>query len=85
MSARHTRSTRPDRVTVWFVADEQVGVDVRWAGIRGDRRANAAHERLRSAGHQVSISKDALGWRVRLCPVDTLIVGDLVSGLLATR
>src|SRR3954469_12597405 len=53
MSGSNGRSIRPDRVTVWFVEDERVGLDVRWGGYQCDRRATAAHERLRSAGHPV--------------------------------
>lgn len=73
---------RPDRVTVWFVADHQVGVDVRWGGMFGDRRANAAHERLRVAGHPVSITEDELGWCLRVAPLDPDVVGDVVGRLV---
>lgn len=82
MSATNLRSRRPDSVTVWFVADEQVGLDVRWGGRLGDRRATAAHERLRTAGHPVSIARDELGWRVRLCPLAPSAVPEIVGNLL---
>lgn len=74
--------TRPDRMTLWFVEDDRVGVDVRWGGPAGVRRATVARDQLRAAGHAATLSQDESGWIVRLGPIERTAVGQLVDGFL---
>ena len=81
MPRRPRALTRPDRMTVWPMADDQVGLDIRWGGRFGVRRATAAHERLRLEGHPVSLVQDELGWRLRLSPLDPSRIGEIAGKL----
>lgn len=74
--------TRPDRMTLWFVEGDRVGVDVRWGGPSGVRRATVARDQLRSAGHAAALSQDESGWVVRLGPIERGAVAQLVDGFL---
>ncbi len=74
--------TRPDRLTLWFVEGERVGVDVRWGGPAGVRRATVARDQLRSAGHPATLSQDETGWVVRLGPIERAAVPAIVDGFL---
>src|SRR4051812_26530899 len=78
-----SRPFPPDCVTLSFAADEQVGIDARWGGPAGVRRASAAHHRLRLAGYPATLSHDELGWSVRLMPLDRNVVSEIVAGFLA--
>ena len=75
----------PERMTLWFTDDERVGLDVRWPGGAGPRRAVMARDRLRSAGHPVTLTEDELGWKVRLGPVDRQTISEIVSRFLERR
>lgn len=63
--------TRPDRLTIWPVEGDRFGIDVRWGGVAGYRRAGAVHRQLTAAGVEstLAIDPDARGWTVRLGPV----------------
>ena len=37
--------TRPDRLTVWPVENDGFGIDVRWSGADGNRRATVVRGR----------------------------------------
>ena len=42
--------TRPDRLTIWPVEGDSFGIDVRWAGATGNRRATVVARLLEGAG-----------------------------------
>ena len=42
--------TRPDRLTIWPVEGDNFGIDVRWAGATGNRRATVVARLLEGAG-----------------------------------
>jgi hypothetical protein len=62
--------TRPDRLTIWPVENDLFGIDVRWGGAVGNRRANVVARLLDEAGvpRRLTQSVDG-GWEVRVGPV----------------
>jgi hypothetical protein len=42
--------TRPDRLTIWPLDDGAFGIDVRWSGGEGNRRATTVRRLLEQAG-----------------------------------
>lgn len=67
---------------LWLAENQRVGMDLRWTGSAGVRRAAATHHRLRSAGHPVSLIHDELGCTVCLGPVHQNTARELVDGFL---
>jgi hypothetical protein len=63
-------ATRPDRLTIWPVENDLFGIDVRWGGAVGNRRANVVARLLDEAGvpGRLTQSVDG-GWEVRVGPV----------------
>lgn len=63
-------STRPDRLTIWPVEGELFGIDVRWSGAGGNRRASVVARLLAEADIQSRFSQTIDGcWEVRVGPV----------------
>jgi hypothetical protein len=42
--------TRPDKLTIWPLDDRGFGIDVRWSGGPGNRRATVVRRLLEEAG-----------------------------------
>jgi hypothetical protein len=62
--------TRPDRLTIWPVEGDQFGIDVRWGGSAGNRRATVVARLLASAGIRGRLTQAVDGaWEVRVGPV----------------
>jgi hypothetical protein len=62
--------TRPDRLTIWPVEGDQFGIDVRWAGAVGNRRATVVARLLEGAGIRGRLKQSVDGaWEVRVGPV----------------
>jgi hypothetical protein len=63
--------TRPDRLTIWPVEGDGFGLDVRWGGAQGNRRATVAAGQLREAGirHRLEQEVGGLGWTLRVGPI----------------
>jgi hypothetical protein len=62
--------TRPDRLTIWPVEDDQFGIDVRWGGAVGNRRATVVARLLADAGIRGRLTQGIDGgWEVRVGPV----------------
>jgi hypothetical protein len=61
---------RPDRLTIWPVEGELFGIDVRWAGSAGNRRATVVARLLSDAGIRGRLTQTIDGaWEVRVGPV----------------
>jgi hypothetical protein len=62
--------TRPDRLTIWPVEGDRFGIDVRWAGAAGNRRATVVARLLSDAGISGRLTQQPDGaWEVRVGPV----------------
>lgn len=62
--------TRPDRLTIWPVENDGFGIDVRWGGPEGHRRANVVRHQLEQAGMRGRLTQELDGgWTVRVGPV----------------
>ena len=62
--------TRPDRLTVWPVENDGFGIDVRWSGADGNRRASVVRGLLEQAGVKARLTQhvDGRGWELRVGP-----------------
>jgi hypothetical protein len=60
--------TRPDRLTIWPLDDGGFGIDVRWSGGEGNRRATIVRRLLEQAGIRVRLTQpaDDRGWELRV-------------------
>ena len=63
--------TRPDKLTIWPLDDTGFGIDVRWSGPEGNRRATVARKLLQDAGVKARLTQDldGRGWELRLGPI----------------
>jgi hypothetical protein len=62
--------TRPDRLTIWPVENDLFGIDVRWGGAVGNRRATVVARLLSEAGIKGRLTQTVDGaWEVRVGPV----------------
>jgi len=66
----HLGPTRPDRLTIWPVEGDLFGIDVRWSGAAGNRRATVVARLLADAQLRGRLSQTIDGaWEVRVGPV----------------
>ena len=62
--------TRPDRLTIWPVEGELFGIDVRWSGAAGNRRATVVARLLEAGDIRGKLSQTIDGaWEVRVGPL----------------
>ncbi len=63
--------TRPEKLTIWPLDERGFGIDVRWAGSDGNRRATVVRGLLSDAGIQARLTQhpDGRGWELRVGPV----------------
>ncbi|HEX8855577.1 MAG TPA: hypothetical protein VF752_08235 [Thermoleophilaceae bacterium] len=62
--------TRPNRLTIWPVEDDSFGIDVRWGGAAGNRRATVVARLLSDAGIHGKLRQTIDGaWEIRVGPV----------------
>ena len=62
--------TRPDRLTIWPVEGDLFGIDVRWGGPAGNRRATVVARLLADADIRGKLTQTVDGaWEVRVGPV----------------
>ena len=62
--------TRPDRLTIWPVEGDLFGIDVRWGGAAGNRRATVVAGLLADTKIRGRLSQTVDGgWEVRVGPV----------------
>jgi len=61
---------RPDRLTIWPL-ETGFGIDVRWSGADGNRRATVVRRLLEAAGVRARLTQDfdGRGWELRVGPV----------------
>ena len=73
--------TRPDKLTIWPLDEGGFGIDIRWAGGEGNRRATVARRLLEDAGIRARLSQhaDGRGWELRLGPVPGQEVAKLID------
>ena len=50
MTSHMATQARPEKLKIWPVDDGGFGIDVRWSGGEGDRRATVVREQLADAG-----------------------------------
>ena len=70
MSANALGPTRADKLTIGPL-EEGVGIDIRWSGGDGNRRATVARKLLDDAGVKARLTQhpDGRGWELRIGPV----------------
>ena len=78
---RRTWSTRPDRLTIWPLDNRGFGIDVRWSGGQGNRRATIVRRLLEEAGIQARLTQhvDGRGWELRIGPVPAADVARVLT------
>jgi hypothetical protein len=75
--------TRPDKLTIWPVETGGFGIDVRWGGPPGVRRATVVRDQLASTGMRAQLRQELDGgWVVRLGPVPAAEVGRVIDGFV---
>jgi hypothetical protein len=62
--------TRPDKLTIWPL-ENGFGIDIRWSGGEGNRRATVVRKLLEDAKIKAKLSQDldGRGWELRVGPV----------------
>ena len=71
--------TRPDRLTIWPVENDLFGIEVRWGGAAGNRRATVVARPLTNAGIRSRLTQTVDGsWEVSVGPVP----GDQVASVI---
>lgn len=80
MAANALGATRPDRLTIWPL-EEGFGIDVRWSGGQGNRRATVVRRLLQDGGVKARLSQDpdGRGWELRVGPVPGEDVARLID------
>jgi hypothetical protein len=73
--------TRPDRLTIWPLDDNGFGIDVRWSGGFGNRRATVVRGLLEEAGIRARLTQhiDGRAWELRVGPVPGADVAKLID------
>jgi hypothetical protein len=73
--------TRPDRLTIWPLDDKGFGIDVRWSGGAGNRRATIVRRLLEEAGIRARLSQhaDGRGWELRVGPIPGADVAKVID------
>ena len=75
--------TRPDKLTIWPVEGGTFGIDVRWGGPEGHRRANVVRRQLEQAGIGGRLIQELdQGWTVRVGPVPQEEVTKVIDGFI---
>jgi hypothetical protein len=75
--------TRPDKLTIWPVEGGTFGIDVRWGGPEGHRRANVVRHQLEQAGIGGRLIQELdHGWTVRVGPVPQAEVTKVIDGFI---
>ncbi len=73
-------ATRPDRLTIWPVGGDLFGIDVRWSGAAGNRRATVVTRLLAGAQIRSRLSQTIDGaWEVRVGPVSGAEVARVID------
>lgn len=62
--------TRPDKLTIWPL-ENGFGIDIRWTGAEGNRRATVAKKMLIDANIKARLTQDldGRGWELRVGPI----------------
>ena len=69
-TGRRARTHAPDKLTIWPVENDLFGIDVRWGGAVGNRRATVVARLLTDAGIRGRLTQGVDGsWEVRVGPV----------------
>ena len=75
--------TRPDKISIWPVEDEQFGIDVLYHGATGFKRADQVHRQLMDAGLPALLRQEgAKGWLVRFGPVTRESMLTVLNGFI---
>jgi hypothetical protein len=76
--------TRPDKLTIWPVDDGGFGIDVRWSGGEGNRRAGVVRGLLEQAQVRAKLAQslDGRGWELRVGPVPGAEVARVIDQFL---
>src|SRR5437763_10137461 len=75
--------TRPDRLTIWPVEGDMFGIDVRWSGAAGNKRATVVARLLADAGIRGRLTQDFQGaWEVRVGPVAGAEVANVIDSFV---
>jgi hypothetical protein len=63
--------TRPNKLTIWPLDEQGFGLDVRWAGGEGNRRATVVRQLLEQAGIPARLTQhlDGHSWELRVGPI----------------
>jgi hypothetical protein len=77
-------ATRPDRLTIWPVEDGRFGIDIRWGGGEGNRRATVVRNLLTDAGIKAKLahSMDGRAWELRVGPVPGAEVAQVIDSFI---
>jgi hypothetical protein len=81
MAGNRLGPTRPDRLTIWPLEADGFGIDVRWSGADGNRRATVVRRLLDDAGVKARLTQnvDGRGWELRVGPVPGEDVARLID------
>jgi len=83
MEAGTLGPTRPDRLTIWPVEGDRFGIDVRWGGAAGYKRALVVAGQLETAGISGRLTQQLDGgWEVRIGPVDGASVAKTIDAFV---
>lgn len=73
--------TRPDKLTIWPLDDRGFGIDVRWSGGEGNRRATIVRRLLEESGIRARLTQhaDGRGWELRVGPIPGADVATVID------
>jgi hypothetical protein len=68
-------------LTIWPLDDQGFGIDLRWSGGEGNRRATVVRRLLEEAGIRARLSHhaDGRGWELRLGPIPSADVARVIE------
>jgi hypothetical protein len=63
--------TRPNKLTIWPLGEKGFGLDVRWGGGEGNRRATVVRQLLEQEGIPARLTQhlDGRSWELRVGPI----------------
>ena len=73
--------TRPNKLTIWPLGEKGFGLDVRWAGGEGNRRASVVRQLLEQEGIPARLTQhlDGRSWELRVGPIPGDEVGKVID------
>lgn len=75
--------TRPDKISIWPISDNEFGIDVVYRGATGYKRADVVLRQLRAVGATANLTQEPdQAWSVRFGPIDRTAMLQVLNGIV---